>query len=987
MARSERFAKRGKHIEEMKLRSFVHTRVDILLERIRNEDGDYERTHGSCVQKFGDPASFGLTPCEGPHRFLRRYLNFHHPSDYSKYLIFGYPQLKAQIREGSTRREFGHIPVPSDLPVYITSGVAGALRMLCPAFVLPPTSSDATAHDKVIMPKLTYLSHSAEAAFAQANVNTCNITQNGQVDLDHLSSLIDENTRLVVFATVGNPLSTAMEPGLFDDIVRLVHENMVRYNHPITIIADVIYEHFRRRREERIDAIQRGLRLGMDVKDENGKILTPGIHVPIVETASFSKMLGMPGHRIGFYRVLWDKRTEFADERADTLDALATIYGTSLCPVPTILQVALGDFYMAINASSESAPNNSAPIEEKLVPVAAIITALKDLTDKKGSGDSVTLFKPEFGAEMVRQLGLDPDQWYTSSAIAKRTRKIANDVLGGYREDVKPGRVIEIGDILCSCSNPYLEKREIVISQELLDELLTKTIIQNGNANHKLTLGLQRAISQQNLEISDADARSIVDSQLAALTSCTAGCATEAGEVRALQDEFDLGNGAIKKDDEKVTLTFYKLIRDPPPVQRKEDGQLDLYGISAYAPKKPENRQWIALSNEIGLPTELEEYHKFKSVRRAEVFESNRRFATRLEEMRKKGLGVYLHPAYYDSNGQLSIERLNAFYVLWGLESLRDENSCQAERILGLCYANNLPLLITVPGEVFVPDSKNDSNAQFVRSSAIESSGSGRIDQSLEIIENLANILATSSHEEQLITVFENAIHDITTVYSDTEMTVAGRDELFGYIITLLRTADALAEKVVTKENSFQVRDQLSAATSNISGARSEKDIKLQLEMIQEALESTETAQKIITGSISESKIVEEPKQLRVLAMDDTQSIAITTKRLLEKHGYDAECAFHGGEAVDLVQKSVDDGMPFNFAILDLMESEGNIDGIEAAKRIHAISPETHLIVASGNKEGDAMIHPEKYGFCASIEKPSTWNDLNAVLERIQMKK
>lgn len=424
--RSERYKERGKHLARMGSYLFDRTDVDDVIAGVRQKRPDYQLIEG----RMGDPTLYdGLRSYEGFHRFEKRYRYFNPPSASDSYEIGGYEPLKGRLRRGKWRIE-NYIPVPQDIPVFITSGVAGALSIICPALLLPSEKKESVAPDNVVIPTWTYVSHMAEAAMSQAEVRLCDLDDEGQVNVGHLKSIIDPHTRAVIFATVGNPLSVAMKPSVFDGILTTVHEKMVEYGHPIVVVADVIYEHFRRDRKAVIDPHQRALHLGLEV--------------PVIETSSFSKMMAIPGHRVGYLRLLWDSTWgpgSFRDERHDFMKALSDTYGRLLGQVNNPTQKALGELYSAINARW--------PVEEALAPVAVVLTAIKELTEQKGKGDPHTFMTYESADETVRELGLEPAEWFTASAIARRARKLANRQLaGGYGVDMRTEMVGGICEML-----------------------------------------------------------------------------------------------------------------------------------------------------------------------------------------------------------------------------------------------------------------------------------------------------------------------------------------------------------------------------------------------------------------------------------------------------------------------------------------------------------------------------------------------------------
>ncbi|MFH0884522.1 MAG: aminotransferase class I/II-fold pyridoxal phosphate-dependent enzyme [Candidatus Micrarchaeota archaeon] len=704
--KTSRLRERGKHLTEMRRRQFGKTPVNDRTKKYLDENPRLE-VREMC---FGDPSLYpDMGPYDAVHRFMRRYLNFHdNPQACASYNIWGDPQFVQQIRRGSAYLEDAVLPVPDHVAVYPTAGVAGALRMICPAILLPPGPDG--VRDNVVVPKWTYLSHSAEAAFALADVRSCRLTRNGQVDLNHMLEIMDENTQAVILATVGNPLATAMSPTLFDEMMGRIHDKMKEYGHPIVVVADVIYEHFRRNRSERIDAIQRTLRLNLEI--------------PIIETSSFSKMFGMAGYRLGFYRALWQDGGTFRDERDDFFIQLNTVYGPSLCPVPTIIQKAVGSLYVAINSRQ--------PVEEELAPVAAVLTAVKDLTEKSGGGDTHTMMPEAVPEEILRRLGIEPKIWFTSSAIAKRTRKLANAELGKYNVDIDTKKVEEVAGRLVTAG--FIEKRELEVTRKKMMDILTSSVINSGHLEHKLFITLQNSLRGLGIHLDQGGIDILVSNLIRELLeSPLHKFDVIKGEIDDTQLEFGI-HQRYSDDTRTVKLVFYKLTDSVkvPPLDRSEDGKLVLEGISG-------DHAWVQVAKKCKLPTEDGLYEEHKISRRTTYIERTDSFMKELDQMAREGLGIYLHPAVYDDYGNLVPERLNAFYVLFGFEKLKG-HPCQAAELVSLCKELGLPLLAFTPGEVFLPGGDKEPGESFIRAVTLDSKE--KMDEVLSVIRQVATYLA-----------------------------------------------------------------------------------------------------------------------------------------------------------------------------------------------------------------------------------------------------
>lgn len=670
--RSARYRECAPHLARMPKVAFNRTDVDDVIDlanKGRAKGNEYPLLEG----RIGDPTKYGLGAYPGYHRHLQRYVNFHASSDFESYDWRGDPNLVNRLRMGWTRSP-GYQEVPDHVEVYITPGVAGALRLISDALLLPPpqkvwdkaylddliricqtphdrlTKSDTDklkqyfresqeyfddlrtfrTADNAVMPLWTYVSHLAETFRSHGDVKLCPITADGQIDVGALEAVITPNTRSILFSTVGNPLSVAMTPEVFDEVLRVTRKKMDDYGHPIVVLADIIYEHFRRAGASRIDPLQRVLRLD--------------IGVPVVEMSSFSKMMAMPGLRMGHCRILWDPAS-FPDERQDFLDSVKYLYLPTLGQVSTHVQRALGSLYSSINQKRA--------VEEELAPIAAVLCALRELEKTKKWEDG-----PLVGGEGQVILPMPqavPNGYFTSKTIASMTRKLAHTVLARYGVDMTSGKVREI---MAQLQEPGFIG---VIQHESL-------------SLYKLNENVQ-----------------------------------------------------VRSGDQLLDITI-------PQLEKDEDGQLDLYGIAG-------RRGWSDIAKLCGVYSEDLLYVRRKESMRKIVFERVEYFARELDRMRSSG--VYLHPAYYGRDGKLDPNKLNAYYVLWGFDALREPSDIsQAARFARRCVELGEPIVANIPAEVFLPPEARGGQGSFMRHVALQTKDV--MDKILDVISTVARDLRSS---------------------------------------------------------------------------------------------------------------------------------------------------------------------------------------------------------------------------------------------------
>jgi PAS domain S-box-containing protein len=120
----------------------------------------------------------------------------------------------------------------------------------------------------------------------------------------------------------------------------------------------------------------------------------------------------------------------------------------------------------------------------------------------------------------------------------------------------------------------------------------------------------------------------------------------------------------------------------------------------------------------------------------------------------------------------------------------------------------------------------------------------------------------------------------------------------------------------------------------------------------------------------------------KILFMDDEKSVRETVFKMLTHMGYDVESAKDGVEAINLYEKSRDNGTPFDVVIMDLT-IRGGMGGSETIKKLIEIDPDVKAIVSSGYSTDKIMANHDRYGFCGVISKPYDIQKLSELLSKI----
>lgn len=274
--------------------------------------------------RLGDPSVFGL----GPYGRYTGHVSeaLRSPKAWSYADSRGLGELREVLAQGNP--EFGKngYSIPAD-NVFIGPGVSGVARALFTALV--------NSGDEVAIPQWSYIIYFAEAALSRARVANVRLTQEGQVDLNHLEDCIKPNTKAVFITTVGNPLGVAISHESFAKVIELVNKKEREFNHPIWLVFDTIYENFRTSGEpiDPIGKVSDGSRLG-----------------PTVDFYSISKTIAAPAARLGWMRIA--PGSDFAEETAQFIESLARLYQPTLGMAPAAFQLGLANLYQEMATSS-----------------------------------------------------------------------------------------------------------------------------------------------------------------------------------------------------------------------------------------------------------------------------------------------------------------------------------------------------------------------------------------------------------------------------------------------------------------------------------------------------------------------------------------------------------------------------------------------------------------------------------------------------------
>jgi DNA-binding NtrC family response regulator len=107
---------------------------------------------------------------------------------------------------------------------------------------------------------------------------------------------------------------------------------------------------------------------------------------------------------------------------------------------------------------------------------------------------------------------------------------------------------------------------------------------------------------------------------------------------------------------------------------------------------------------------------------------------------------------------------------------------------------------------------------------------------------------------------------------------------------------------------------------------------------------------------------------LRVLVVDDDETLRMTIRACLLTRGYEVSEAADGVEALEVIEKQRAQGNPFEVVILDV--NMPRMSGIEALSKIKQQNPATLCLVLTAYSNVKCAVNAIKYGAYDYLEKP-----------------
>jgi DNA-binding NtrC family response regulator len=113
-------------------------------------------------------------------------------------------------------------------------------------------------------------------------------------------------------------------------------------------------------------------------------------------------------------------------------------------------------------------------------------------------------------------------------------------------------------------------------------------------------------------------------------------------------------------------------------------------------------------------------------------------------------------------------------------------------------------------------------------------------------------------------------------------------------------------------------------------------------------------------------------EQLKMMLVDDEERFLSTTRKLLEKKGFDVQTASSGGEALEMLRTS-----PVHVVVLDVKMP--GMDGVATLREIKRQFPMVEVIMLTGHATVESAIDGLKSGAVDYLMKPA---DIEEIIEK-----
>ncbi len=132
--------------------------------------------------------------------------------------------------------------------------------------------------------------------------------------------------------------------------------------------------------------------------------------------------------------------------------------------------------------------------------------------------------------------------------------------------------------------------------------------------------------------------------------------------------------------------------------------------------------------------------------------------------------------------------------------------------------------------------------------------------------------------------------------------------------------------------------------------------------------------------STEKPQVVNRDRPLRVLIMDDEETVRLVLKAMLEFLGHQVFLTGNGNEALSLYEQRLRTPEPFDLVIVDLT-IPGGMGGKETMAELQKIDRQARAIVSSGYSNDPVMATYRQYDFAAAVVKPYVLSELTEAID------
>jgi len=113
----------------------------------------------------------------------------------------------------------------------------------------------------------------------------------------------------------------------------------------------------------------------------------------------------------------------------------------------------------------------------------------------------------------------------------------------------------------------------------------------------------------------------------------------------------------------------------------------------------------------------------------------------------------------------------------------------------------------------------------------------------------------------------------------------------------------------------------------------------------------------------------------RILVVDDEKNVRVLFSRILQKEGYEVECASSGSEAIEKLARS-----SFDLVVTDLKMN--GVDGLDVVRRGKTVNQAVPFILITGYGTAQTAVTAAKEGADAFLMKPIEITDLKLAVKK-----